>query len=69
MYVFCMVLQAYSNDDIAGSYSVSFPKGFEYGPDNDGDRDLPGNSQEIKPRVLLMGLRRYACGILLSGTV
>ncbi|KAK3596364.1 hypothetical protein CHS0354_037083 [Potamilus streckersoni] len=38
------------------SYGVSFPTGFEYGPD-EGDGETAASS-EVKPRILLMGLRR-----------
>ncbi|XP_052763166.1 ras-related GTP-binding protein C-like isoform X2 [Mya arenaria] len=49
---------AYSNEDMAGSYSVSFPKGFDYGPEGEGEGESGGALQEQKPRILLMGLRR-----------
>ena len=41
-----------------GQYSVSFPRDFNYGPE-DGEGDGAGATPEHKPRILLMGLRRY----------
>ncbi|XP_045181556.1 ras-related GTP-binding protein C-like isoform X2 [Mercenaria mercenaria] len=40
-----------------GAYSVSFPRDFNYGPE-DGEGDSAGAVPEHKPRILLMGLRR-----------
>lgn len=47
---------AYESDDM-GAYSVSFPRDFNYGPE-DGDGDNAVAMPEHKPRILLMGLRR-----------
>ena len=44
-------------DDVTGSYGTSFPRGFDYGPD-DPDGDIAAVGLEHKPRILLMGLRR-----------
>jgi hypothetical protein len=61
--LFCF-LQSYEQDEddqYNAGYDVgSFPKDFGYGPfDQDGD-GLPGPLVgEQKPRILLMGLRRY----------
>ena len=51
--------QDYDNtEDVAGAYSVSFPRGFGYGPE-DGEGDAASSPiAEHKPRILLMGLRR-----------
>lgn len=48
---------SYEPEENAGSYSVSFPRGFDYGVD-EGDGDLASATPEHKPRILLMGLRR-----------
>ncbi|KAH3835670.1 hypothetical protein DPMN_109028 [Dreissena polymorpha] len=49
---------AYNSDnDIAGQYSVSFPQGFDYGPE-EGEGDPAGGAQDQKPKILVMGLRR-----------
>ncbi|XP_060575699.1 ras-related GTP-binding protein C-like isoform X1 [Ruditapes philippinarum] len=47
---------SYEPDDM-GQYSVSFPRDFNYGPE-DGEGDSGGATPEHKPRILLMGLRR-----------
>ncbi|XP_045181557.1 ras-related GTP-binding protein C-like isoform X3 [Mercenaria mercenaria] len=47
---------SYEPDDM-GAYSVSFPRDFNYGPE-DGEGDSAGAVPEHKPRILLMGLRR-----------
>lgn len=47
---------AYAPDDM-GAYGVSFPRDFNYGPE-DGEGDSAVAVPEHKPRILLMGLRR-----------
>lgn len=47
---------SYEPDDM-GQYSVSFPRDYNYGPE-DADGDAPAVAPEHKPRILLMGLRR-----------
>lgn len=45
---------------MSGAYSVSFPQGFGYGPE-DGEGDSTASPiTENRPRILLMGLRRLA---------
>ena len=59
----CLSLQSYDPEDGyndgPGPLVGSFPKDFGYGPDEHDD-ELPGGATaENKPRILLMGLRRY----------
>ena len=51
------MLQSFG-DDSGGAFVGSFPKGFGYGPDENEVDGVTGSSED-KPRILLMGLRRY----------
>lgn len=66
MHLFCLSFQSY-DDEGAGPYVGSFPKGFGYGPE-DSEPETTAASPEEQPRILLMGLRRsvYFCIIIVS---
>lgn len=52
-----IVLQSYQDES---SYVGSFPKDFSYGPfEQNGENDNTSLQEDHKPRILLMGLRRY----------
>lgn len=51
------MIQSYQDDP--NSYVGSFPKEFSYGPfEQNGEGDNTSLSEDHKPRILLMGLRR-----------
>ena len=70
-FIYCCV-QSYDPEDGyndgPGPLVGSFPKDFGYGPDEHDD-ELPGGATaENKPRILLMGLRRYKIQRTRTGT-
>lgn len=64
-----MQSRGYDEDDVSGSYGIvgSFPKGFGYGSEEP-DHDVAGAGVETKPRILLMGLRRWVIGVKRFGS-
>lgn len=55
---FPFMIQSYQDE--ANCYVGSFPKDFSYGPfEQNGDGDNTSLQEDRKPRILLMGLRRY----------
>lgn len=54
-----ILFQSYQDES---SYVGSFPKDFSYGPfEQNGENDNASLQEDHKPRILLMGLRRYKC--------
>lgn len=52
------LMQSYQDEP--GCYVGSFPKDFSYGPfEQNGEGDNTSLQEDHKPRILLMGLRRY----------
>ncbi len=66
--LFLCIFQSFEDDEFSGAYSAlvgSFPKDFGYGPD-DHNAEVGASASDTKPRILLMGLRRYGSCYLLT---
>ena len=48
-------------EDGLGAYGSSFPTELGYGDDL--GEPMPASGSENKPKILLMGLRRYGCAV------